>query len=64
MLSFSKNFDFNLRRDHQNNFYERRDYEAVDEKLLTYLRLCPEKRRKKEFRMKRVNVKKYKYINA
>ena len=29
--------------------YERRDYESVDEKK-TYLRLCPEKVRKKEFR--------------
>ena len=28
--------------------YERRAYESVDEKSL-YLRLCPEKRRKKEF---------------
>ena len=27
--------------------YDRRDYESVNEK--TYLRLCPEKRRKKEF---------------
>ena len=33
--------------------YERRAYESVDEK--TYLRLCPEKRRKKEFVHLRVN---------
>ena len=33
MGSFSKNFDFNLRKDHQKNFYERRDYESVDEKI-------------------------------
>ena len=35
MRSFSKNFDFNLRRDHQKNSYERRDYESVDEKSLS-----------------------------
>ena len=49
MASFSKTFDFNLRRDNQKISYERRDYESVDEKSLSY-RLCPEKRRKKEFR--------------
>ena len=47
MASLSKNFDFNLRRDHQKISYERRDYESVDERA--YLRLCPEKLRKREF---------------
>ena len=47
MASFSKTFDFNFRSDHQKKIsYERRDYESVDEKSI-YLRLCPEKRRKK-----------------
>ena len=41
MGPFSKNFDFNLRRDHKKS-YDRRDYESVDEKK-AYLRLCPEK---------------------
>ena len=27
--------DFNLRRDHQKNSYQRRDYESVDEKSLS-----------------------------
>ena len=35
MASFSKTFDFNLRRDHQKISYERRDYESVDEKSLS-----------------------------
>ena len=36
MASFSKTFDFNLRRDHQKKIsYERRDYESVDEKSLS-----------------------------
>ena len=39
-LSF-KFFYFYLRRDHQKNFYVRRDYKSVDEK--SYFRLCPEK---------------------
>ena len=30
-----QNFDFNFRSDHQNNSYERRDYESVDEKSLS-----------------------------
>ena len=42
MELLSKNFNFNLRRDHQKNSYERRDYESVDEKSLR-----PEKQRKK-----------------
>ena len=33
---FSENFDFNLRMDHQKIFYERRDYESVDGKSLSY----------------------------
>ena len=35
MASFSKTFDFILRRDHQKISYERRDYESVDEKSLS-----------------------------
>ena len=36
MASLSKNFVFDLRRDHQKkNSYERRDYESVDEKSLS-----------------------------
>ena len=33
--TFRQNFDFNLRGDHQNIAYERRDYESVDEKSLS-----------------------------
>ena len=32
MVPLNKNFDFNLRKDHYRNSYERRDYESVDEK--------------------------------
>ena len=35
MEPFSKNFDFNLRRDLQKYSYERRDYESGDEKNLS-----------------------------
>ena len=35
MASFSKTFDFNLRKDHQKKFYERHDYESADEKSLS-----------------------------
>ena len=48
MVTFTKNFDFNLRRDHEKISYERRAYESVDKSL--------EKRRKNEFG--RVKVKK------
>ena len=34
-LNFDLNFNFEIRRDHQKNFYERRDYESVDEKSLS-----------------------------
>ena len=34
MAPFSKNVDYNLRRDHPKISYERRDYESVDEKSL------------------------------
>ena len=44
--TFSQKFYFNLRRDHQKNSYDRRDYESVDEKSLSWAR-CPEKRQKK-----------------
>ena len=30
-----QNFDFKIRRDHPKKFYERRDYESVDEKSQT-----------------------------
>ena len=33
--TFNQIFYFNLRRDHQKNYYERRDYESVDEKSLS-----------------------------
>ena len=36
MAPFSIHFDFNLRRDHQKISFERRDYESVDEKSLSY----------------------------
>ena len=39
MGPFSKNVDFNLRRDHQKNSY--RDYESVDEKSLPILGYVP-----------------------
>ena len=32
MVTFTKNFEFNFRRDHQKISYERRAYESVDEK--------------------------------
>ena len=34
MATLSKNFYFNLRRDHKKNSYGRRDYESADEKGL------------------------------
>ena len=37
MASLSKNFDFNLRRDHQKTSYERRHYESVDEPVIGYV---------------------------
>ena len=52
MARLAKIFDVNFRRDHQKNFFERRAYESVDEKRLSY-RLCPETRRKKVFIQKR-----------
>ena len=36
MASFSKNFDFNLRRDHPKISYEHHAYESVDEKSLIF----------------------------
>ena len=32
MVTFTKHYDFNLRRDHQKISYERRAYELVDER--------------------------------
>ena len=40
----------------EKNSYERRAYQSVDEKRLSY-RLCPEKRRRKEFMHLRVKEK-------
>ena len=51
----SKNFDFNLRRDHKKKSYERHDYESVDEKSLSWA-MFRKTIKKKKFRMKRVNV--------
>ena len=34
-VTYSQNFDFKTTKDHQKNFYERREYESVDEKSLT-----------------------------
>ena len=48
MISIRKNFDFNLRRDHQKkNSYERRDYESVDEKSLSYIGYVPKNHEQK-----------------
>ena len=49
MARSAKNFDFNLRKDHNKISYERRDFESVDEKSLSILRLCHGKLRKEEF---------------
>ena len=46
LVSHCQNFDFKIRRVQQKSYYERRDYKSVDEKSL-YLRLCAEKRQKK-----------------
>ena len=39
-----QNFDFNLRRDHEKNSYECRDYESVDENSLAMSRKTTKKR--------------------
>ena len=39
-----------LRRVHQKNSYERRDYESVDEKSLSYAMSRKKTQKKKEFR--------------
>ena len=54
MVPFSKNFNFNFDKEHQKNSYERRDYESVDEKSLSYA--MSRKTMKKEFRLKRVKL--------
>ena len=36
MRRSAQNLDFNLRRDHQKISYERRDYDSVDEKNLSW----------------------------
>ena len=48
MASFSKTFDFNLRRDHQKISYERRDW--VGRRKEPILGYVPKKDEKKEFR--------------
>ena len=35
MGPFSKNFDYSLKRDHEQNSFERRDYESVNEKTIS-----------------------------
>ena len=45
MAPFSKNFELNLRKNHQKNFLQRRDYESVDK--VAYVRVCHKKRQKK-----------------
>ena len=47
MASLSKNLNFDSRRDHQKNSYERRAYESVDEKSLSLA--MSRKTMKKEF---------------
>ena len=34
-VTYCQNFDFKIRRDHENISYERHDYESVDEKSLS-----------------------------
>ena len=41
MASFSKTFDSNIRRIIKKISYERREYESVDEKSLSYLGYVP-----------------------
>ena len=45
MAPFSKTFDFNFRRDHKKKSYERRYYESVDEKGLSYAPKNEEKKK-------------------
>ena len=54
MAPLSKNFDFNLRRDHQKISYERRDYESVDDGA--HLELHLKNERKTKFRQLRVKI--------
>ena len=51
-VTYCQNFDFKIRRDHKKNSYERRDYESVDEKSLSFI-MC-KKATKKEFRQETV----------
>ena len=50
----SNNFDFNLRRDHKKKeiCYERRDYESVDEKSVSYIGFFPKNDEKKNLVLK------------
>ena len=34
-VTYCQNFDFKIRKDHNKNSYERRDFESVDEKSLS-----------------------------
>ena len=61
MPSFSKTFDFNLRRDHQKFSYERRDYESVDEEpILGYVPKNDEKKNSGGKGLKKVRI--YKFV--
>ena len=55
MASFGKTFDFNFRRDYQKIPYERRDYESVDEKGLSWA-MSKKKRQKKNSGDKGLNM--------
>ena len=49
-VTYCQNFDYKIRSDHQKkNSYERRDYESVDEKSLSYAK-SQKKQRKKDRR--------------
>ena len=50
-VTYCQNFDFKIRRDHhkKKNSYDRRDYESVDEKSLSYV-MSRKTTKKKEFR--------------
>ena len=49
MALFSKNYDFKIKRDHQQKSYESCDYESVDGKSLSLA--MSQKTMKKEFRI-------------
>ena len=45
-VTYCQNFDFKIKRDYQKISYERREYESVDEKSLSYT-MCSKKTKKK-----------------